>query len=89
MPAAVPYFLMFLQYIEPNNLSPLPGESDFNTLRNAYASQGAVIYSSQWVGWVPEAAACGGNGKLSAAKFSISNLVINGTVAHGPTPTMC
>jgi hypothetical protein len=40
------------------------------------------------VGWVP-VSDCGTSGNLDAAKFSISNLVINGTVVQGPTPTMC
>ena len=77
-----------MQVIAPSNLSPSPLASDLATLRGAYATQGAVIYSSQWVGWVP-VSDCGTSGDLNSAKFSISNLVINGTVVQGPTPTLC
>jgi len=36
-----------------------------------------VIYSSQWVGWVP-LAECGGYGDLDSSFMRISNLKING-----------
>jgi hypothetical protein len=76
------------QVIGPSQLSPQPGSSDLSTLAAAYSSQGAVVYSSQWVGWVP-VSDCGSSGNLANAKFTISNLVINGTVVQGPTPAKC
>jgi len=48
---------------------------------------GAVIYSSQWVGWVP--GNCGGDGNLQASSFSVSNLKITGRVVQGPEPRKC
>jgi hypothetical protein len=50
---------------------------------------GAVIYSSQWVGWFPEGGGCGGDGNLQASSFSVSNLKIHGSVKQGPEPTRC
>jgi len=76
------------QVIGPYQMSPVPSSSDFGTLASQYRSQGAVIYSSQWVGWVP-VSQCGTSGDINNAKFSISNLVINGTVVQGPTPSGC
>jgi hypothetical protein len=48
---------------------------------------GAVIYSSQWTGWVP--GSCGGDGNLGASSFSVSNLRIQAKVVQGPEPTKC
>jgi len=76
------------QVIRPSSLSPVPLPSDVSTMMKYYATYGAVIYSSQWVGWVP-VAACGQSGDLSTSSFTISNLRINGTVVQGPTPTLC
>lgn len=54
---------------------------------NELKSRGAVIYSSQWTGWVP--GSCGGDGNLGASTFSVSNLRIKGSVVHGPEPRKC
>jgi len=48
---------------------------------------GAVIYSSQWVGWVP--GSCGGDGNLQASSFTVTNLKIVGRVVQGPEPAKC
>merc|ERR1712113_1025952 len=58
-----------------------------NGLAGQMAQYGAVIYSSQWVGWVP--GSCGGDGNLQASSFSVSNVKITGTVVQGPEPTLC
>jgi len=58
-----------------------------NGLADELAQYGAVIYSSQWVGWVP--GSCGGDGDLQASSFSVSNLKITGKVVQGPEPTKC
>jgi hypothetical protein len=74
--------------IGPNDLSPLPQDYDWNQLVSQYKSKGAVIYSSQWTGWVPTSP-CGTYGDLYSSSFKITNLKINGTVVNGPTPRSC
>ena len=76
------------QVIAPASLSPAPGAADQDTMRAAYASAGAVVYSSQWTGWVP-VDDCGTTGDLSSAVFKVSNLKIVGAVTQGPTPRKC
>ena len=68
--------------------SPAPSGSDWATLAQYYSQHGAVIYSSQWVGWVP-VSDCGTSGDLGASTFSVKNLRITGKVLQGPTPTKC
>jgi len=76
------------QLIGPQHLSPQPKSSDVAKLKEQYSQRGAVIYSSQWVGWVP-VSDCGSSGDLNSSRYTISNLVINGKVVQGPTPTKC
>jgi len=49
-------------------------------------SKGAVIYSSQWQGWVP--GDCGG-GDLGSSSYGVKNLKITGKVIAGPEPRRC
>merc|ERR1712070_974382 len=49
-------------------------------------SKGAVLYSSQWVGWVP--GDCGG-GDLGSSVYAVKNLKITGKVVQGPEPRRC
>jgi hypothetical protein len=78
------------QAIYPWNLNPAPQQSDWNTLVSYYTQYGAVIYSSQWVGWVPTPSGCGGSpGNIGGSSFTVSNLKITGAVVQGPTPTLC
>jgi len=78
------------QSISHSSYSPQPESLDVSTLQSHYQQRGAVIYSSQWVGWVPSINGCsGGNGDLGGSTYSISNLIINGKVVQGPTPTAC
>lgn len=58
-----------------------------NGMPDQLREHGAVLYSSQWTGWVP--GQCGGDGNLAASTFSVSNLKIQGTVVQGPEPTKC
>merc|ERR1712083_608127 len=58
-----------------------------NGMADEMAKYGAVIYSSQWVGWVP--GSCGGDGNLQASSFSVSNLKISGRVVQGLEPKKC
>merc|ERR1712193_258315 len=55
--------------------------------QDVMSQYGAVIYSSQWTGWVP--GSCGGDGNSDASSFSVSNLRITGTVVQGPEPRKC
>lgn len=50
-------------------------------------SRGAVIYSSQWVGWVP--GSCGGDGNLDASVYAVKNIRLKGRVVQGPEPRRC
>merc|ERR1712151_1044077 len=57
-------------------------------IKSTYESKGAVIYSSEWEGWVP-VEDCGTHGNLGGSHFSISNLRIKGSIMQGPNPTRC
>merc|ERR1711870_174762 len=76
------------QTIGSGSLSPQPNSGDWSIVKGAYESKGAVIYSSEWQGWVP-VQDCGTSGDLSRSHFSVSNLRISGSVVQGPTPTKC
>jgi len=76
------------QTIDAGSLSPSPGSGDWSVIKSAYASKGAVIYSSEWTGWVP-VEDCGTSGDLPSSHFSIKNLKIKGSVVQGPTPQAC
>jgi hypothetical protein len=69
-------------------LSPTPQSYDWQVLAKALTSEGAVIYSSQWTGWVP-VESCGKYGDLGSSHFSVKNLRINGIVVQGPIPRSC
>ena len=49
------------------------------------ATDGAVLCSSQWAGWVP--GYCSGDGDLAASSFTVSSLGIQGSVVQGPEHT--
>merc|ERR1712137_1191154 len=66
-----------------------PGGGAWSVIKGAHESTGAVIYSSEWTGWVP-VDHCGTTpGNLDASSFKVDNLVIEGTVMQGPEPTKC
>lgn len=68
---------------------PVPDESTWDFVRSMHESRGAVIYGSEWTGWVP-VDDCGTTpGDLYGSNYSISNLVISGSVVKGPEPTKC
>merc|ERR1711870_97605 len=54
--------------------------------QDVMSQYGAVIYSSQWTGWVP--GNCGGDGNLGASTFSVSNMRIEGKVVQGQEPQL-
>jgi len=73
-----------------NQLQPTPQQKDLDNLSSYFKNQGAVIISTQWVGWVPTPTGCSGqNGTLDNAFYAISNVKISGTVVQGPTPRLC
>jgi len=76
------------QVINAGTMSPTPGEFDWDMIKSTYESKGAVIYSSEWEGWVP-VDDCGSSGNLGGSHFSINNLRIKGSVVQGPTPQKC
>merc|ERR1712066_820070 len=69
-------------------LSPSPGGFDWGVIKSTHESKGAVIYSSEWEGWVP-VEDCGTSGNLPGSHFSISSLRIKGSIVQGPQPTRC
>lgn len=74
------------------SMQPTPGAGDKAIVAAAYQAAGAVIYSSQWVGWVPLEGQCGASASeavLAGSTFSVSNLVISGCVIQGPAPRTC
>lgn len=80
------------QKIGGGSLSPAVGRDDWDVLKATYASKGGVLYSSEWVGWVPVTDQCGGNagdGPLGASHFTVSNLKVTGSVVQGPQPRKC
>jgi len=74
--------------ISGSDLHPTPGSYDWNKIKNDYTSRGAVIYSSEWTGWVP-VSDCGTSGDLGASSFTVKNLKIYGKVVGGPAPSTC
>jgi len=57
-----------------------------NGQTNVMKAKGAVIYSSQWQGWVP--GDCG-YGDLYDSKYTVKNIKITGRVVQGPEPRLC
>jgi len=57
-------------------------------LKDQMSQHGGVIYSSQWVGWVPGGNRCG-SGDLGSSVFIVKNLKIRGSVVQGPKPRLC
>jgi len=79
------------QVIDAGTMNPHPDGNSWASLKHYYESKGAVIISSEWIGWVP-VDACGGNageGELAASHFSVKNLRIEGSIVQGPTPKAC
>ena len=70
------------------SITPKPLASDWAMVKKQYEDRGALIISSQWVGWVP-VSECGESGKLENSSFTISNLRIFGKLVQGPAPSRC
>lgn len=71
-----------------SGFDPAPDSRAWDYIKQMHEERGSVIYSSEWVGWVP-VDDCGGGGDLYSSSFSISNLVISGLVVQGPEPHEC
>eukprot|EP01063_Lacrimia_lanifica_P006495 TRINITY_DN13989_c0_g1_i1.p1 TRINITY_DN13989_c0_g1~~TRINITY_DN13989_c0_g1_i1.p1 ORF type:complete len:246 (+),score=63.81 TRINITY_DN13989_c0_g1_i1:48-785(+) len=65
-----------------------PSRGAVEALRDAMATHGAQIQSSQWVGWVPPGD-CGPAGALADSAFSVTNLKVYGSVVQGAPPPLC
>merc|ERR1712232_131129 len=76
------------QTINAGSLSPQPGSFDWGVIKSSYESKGALIYSSEWQGWVP-VQDCGTSGDLPGSHFTVRNLKVKGAVVQGPTPRSC
>lgn len=72
-----------------DNYNPSPSAACKQNVIENMNSKGAQIQSSQWVGWVPGADQCPGGGNLGGSSFTISNLIVKGTVVQGPEPQKC
>jgi hypothetical protein len=77
------------QVINGYDMAPQPTGYDWNIIQSAYSSAGAVLYSSQWTGWVPVADCGTQEGDLYSSSFQVSNLQIYGKVVQGPQPAQC
>jgi len=76
----------------PNNQwNTKPSNASNQKVVSTMTTIGAVIESSQWFGWAPQADACpkGNVTTLPQSKFAISNVRVAGTVVQGPEPTKC
>jgi len=65
--------------------------SAWSDIKTNHEERGAVIYSSEWVGWVP-VSDCGSSGSdddLQGSSYTISNLIVSGSVVQGPVPASC
>merc|ERR1712190_415536 len=77
------------QTIGGGSLSPQPNGWDWSVIKSNYETKGALIYSSEWVGWVPVDDCGKGPGDLDGSHYKVSNLKISGSVVQGPTPRSC
>jgi len=68
--------------------NPAMGGNDNSVMKSTLQSSGAVIYMSQWEGWVP-VEDCGTQGDLAGSHFTISNLRVSAKVMQGPEPSKC
>jgi len=72
-----------------DHYNPKPSKASTDYVVKIMNSNGAQIQSSQWVGWVPTGNGCPGGGNLGASRFTVSNLVVKGSVVQGQHPTRC
>merc|ERR1712070_129337 len=69
--------------------NPIPDDLAWASIKKNYEERGGVIFSDAWVGWTPVHDCGTEEGDPYGSIFSISNLVISGSIVKGPEPTKC
>jgi len=69
--------------------NPTPSQNAKDYVAQQTAAIGLQFHSTQWQGWVPGDNKCPGGGNLGASTFSVTNVVVSGTIVQGQTPTKC
>lgn len=73
-----------------DNFTPEPDATAAATIRSTMSTIGAALWSSQWVGWVPDDGSCPSyNGGLDSSVFTVANLEVYASVIQGAEPTAC
>jgi hypothetical protein len=71
-------------------LQPPPTANDIELQKNYMEDRGALIYSSQWTGWVPTCnKQCDSSEDLSTSAYTVKNLKIRGKLVQGPDARKC
>lgn len=65
-----------------------PSQSDAAIVSKTMTTVGAIVESSQWVGWVP-GGDCPTGGDLATSHYEVRNLRVTGDVVQGPVPSLC
>jgi len=68
--------------------NPVPSQNAKSYVQQQTQTNGLQFHSTQWVGWVPDGN-CPGGGNVDYSTFSISNLIVSGSVIQGEEPTKC
>jgi len=76
-------------FVDGGKMNPKPDKQATGLVVSTMKKSGVVFVSSQWKGWVPLASNCSSKNDLDSSSFSISNLVIRGSVVSGPKPKTC
>jgi len=68
--------------------NPTPSNNAKAYIAQQMAALGAQFHSTQWVGWVPSGN-CPGGGNVDGSTFSVSNVIVSGTIVQGSGATVC
>lgn len=68
--------------------NPTPSNNAKNYIAQQMAAKGVQFHSTQWVGWVP-AGNCPDSKNVDASTFSVSNVIVSGTLVQGSGATKC
>jgi len=70
--------------------NPWPSGNSNNQVKSTMESIGAVLISTMWYGWVPDAGCpSGGADGLPGSVMTVSNVKVYGSVVQGGTPPLC
>lgn len=69
--------------------NPTPSNNAKNYVAQQMKSLGVMFHSTQWVGWVPQGGSCGDHGDANGSTFTVSNVIVSGTVVQGSEPNKC